>query len=510
MARGDARTDVELVEDDDDGTGAPPGGGTPPGGAAPHGGDDPTGASRRTRRRVLVLGAALVAVLLAVGVVGQAVVASRERARIEAVAGLPGVVDALDGPVRVLRSGADDGFLRASARTPDGFLVASRQGEDGAASVRAFDPADGTVAWEVELIAPRDVLEPLPGGEVVRSGGWCVEYGSDGDLLVCLADDGVSVVGQGTLTQVGPTTTRLLVLDAHDGSVVSDLSAAVGESLSSMSGAVLDDLVVLAGADGSAVHVRAITVDGSVEWEATFPTTTTTAYGSYAEVHATTDGVAVVTADALMLLDASGATVQGHQMTSDSFVRGTAGDAVLVLAQDGETTVVVRPDGVRSLPGRWVTLAVDDGSAPGLLLTSDTSGLHAWDLDGGPLWSSEQPVNQQDAVLLDGRVIAGYATELFALDAGTGAERWRAGGLLPDATVATDGRHVLAMAPPPGGSAPQVLVALDATGGGVAWRVTLPDEVTALRPTHGVLAAYRFDRFDGSTGDAGPVVTVLG
>ncbi|MBF0688037.1 MAG: PQQ-binding-like beta-propeller repeat protein [Cellulomonas sp.] len=509
MARGDARTDVELVEDDDGTTGAPPGGGRQPGGAADHGDDDPTGASRRTRRRVLVLGAALVAVLLAVGVVGQAVVASRERARIEAVAGLPGVVDAVDGPVHVLRSGADDGFLRASSRTPDGLLVTSTQGEDGAASVRAFDPADGTVAWEVELIAPGDVLEPLPGGEVVRSGGWCEEYGRDGDLLVCLADNGVSVVGRGTLSQVAPTTTRLLVLDAHDGSVVSDLSAAVGEPLSSTSVAVLDDLVVLAGADGSAVHVRAITVDGSVEWETTFPTTTTTAYGSYAEVHATTDGVAVVTADALMLLDASGATVQGHQMTPDSHVRGTVGDAVLVLdlTQDGETTVVVRPDGVRSLPGRWVSLAVDDGSAPGLLLTSDTSGLHAWDLDGDPLWSSEQPANQQDAVLLDGRVIAGYATELFALDAGTGAERWRVGGLLPEATVATDGRHVLAMAPAPGGSAPQVLVALDATSGGVAWRVTLPDEVTALHPVHGVLAAYRVD---GSTGDAGPVVTVLG
>jgi len=507
VARGDARTDVELVEDDDGTTGGPPGGGRLPGGAADHG-DDPTGASHRTRRRVLVLGAALVAVLLAVGVVGQAVVASRERARIEAVAGLPGVVDALDGPVRVLRSGADDEFLRATARTPDGLLVTSSQGDDGAASVRAFDPADGTVAWEVELIAPRDVLDPLPGGEVVRGGGWCVEYGSDGDLLVCLADDGVSVVGRGTLTQVAPTTTRLLVLDAHDGSVVSDLSAAVGEPLSSTSVAVLDDLVVLAGADASAVHVRAITVEGAVEWEATFPTTTTTAYGSYAEVHATTDGVAVVTADALMLLDASGATVQGHQMAPDSHVRGTVGDAVLVLdlAVHGDT-VVVRPDGVRSLPGRWVTLGVDDGSAPGLLLTSDSDGLHAWDLDGDPLWSSEQPVNQQDAVLLDGRVIAGYATELFALDAATGAERWRAGGLLPEAAVATDGRHVLAMAPAPGGSAPQVLVALDAASGGVAWRETLPDEVTALRPTHGVLATYHLD---GSTGDAGPVVTVLG
>ncbi|MBO3095154.1 outer membrane protein assembly factor BamB family protein [Cellulomonas dongxiuzhuiae] len=488
MARGDARRDVELVEDDEDATaGAPPGDGTRTGTTA---GDEPSGASHRTRRRLLVAGAALLALLVVGAVVAQSVVTSRERARMAAVAGLPGVVDPADGPMRLLRTSTDGELLMASARTPDGLLVASRETTDGAASVVAFDPADGAVAWEVELIGPGSALDVLPDGEVVRSHGACETYGTERDLLVCLADNGADVVGRGTLAQLLPTETRLVVLDARDGSVVTDLSAAAGEPLASRAMVVLADLVVLAGTGGSTAQVRAVAADGSVTWQTSFPTTTTTADGSRVDLRATSDAVALLTPDALRLIDASGETRQQVALASDTRMATASGYAVAVTAQD---TVVVRPDGIRRVAGTWVRLTVDDGSAPGLVLTSDERGLHAWDVDGRALWTSVPKPTGYEALLLDGRVLIGNGTALDALDAGTGEPLWHADGLLPDSGTTTDGRYVLVLAPRPGGSAPDVLVALDATDGQRSWAADLSEPVSAILPVHGVLVAYSYD-----------------
>lgn len=496
MVARDARTDVELVEDDgDDVRGAPAGPHAPPG---------PPGA-HRTRRRVLVAGGAVLAVLVVVGIVGQTVVSSRERARVATIAGLPGVVGVVDGPVRVLRSGPDDGVRRATLRTPAGLLVSSSEDEDGAASVRALDPTTGTVAWQADLIERGRALHVPPGGEVVPSRGSCESLGPQGGTLVCLADNGVSLVGRGTLTQVAPDVTRLLVLDARDGSVVADLSEAV-DGWVSASLAVLGDLVVVAGAQGDGVHVRALAVDGTVAWGATFPSTTTTAFGAQVELDATADRLVVVTPDAVRLLDAVGGTSREVAMRSDDYVRGVAGDAVVVQTLSGGT-LVVRPGGVVRVAGDWVELAVDDGSAPGLLLTMDGSTLRAWDEAGDARWQADVTVPEFQALLLEGRVIAGSGTDVVAVDATTGDELWRAGSLLPGSGITTDGRSVLVLAPRPGRSAPEGVVALDARDGDVLWRTTLPESVDSLRSVHGVLVAFTFDeQRDGGW----PVVTVLG
>ncbi|MBD7918691.1 PQQ-binding-like beta-propeller repeat protein [Cellulomonas sp. Sa3CUA2] len=505
MARGDARRDVELVEDDEGVTGgAPPGGGSQPGTAAGDG--EPAGAPHRTRRRLLVAGAVLLGLAVVFGVVAQGVVTSRERARMAAVAGLPGVLNPVDGPVSALRSDADADaeLLRASARTPDGLFVASRETVDGTASVVAFDPADGAVAWEVELIGPGSALDVLPDGEVVRSHGSCETYGTERELLVCLADNGVNVVGRGTLAQILPTETRLVVLDARDGAVVNDLSSAAGEPLASRSIAVLADLVVLAGTGESTARVRALAADGTVAWQTSFPTTTTTAYGARAELRATSDAVALLTPDALRLLDEAGETRQQVELTSDTRMEVAPGYAV---ADTPQGTVVVRPDGIQRAPGTWVRLTVDDGSAPGLVLTSDERGLHAWDVDGRALWTAVPTPTAYSAVLLDGRVLIGNGTALDALDAGTGERMWSAPGLLPQSGTATDGRYVLVLAPGPGGSTPDVLVALDAADGQRAWAVDLTEPVSSILPVHGVLVAYSFD---GSQDGGGLVTYVLG
>lgn len=504
MGRGGARTDVELVEDDEgDAGGAPPTGSTP--GTTPGGGGVPE-RSHRARRRVLVVGAALLVLVTAGAAVGQSVVTARDRERIAAVAGLPGVVDAVDGPVTVLRTAADESLRRATTRTPDGLLVSSHEGDDGRATVRAVDPTDGTVVWRAVMIEDRATLAVPPGGEVVRSAGACAPVGAARDRLVCLADDAVALVGRGTLTQRRPTATSLRVLDARTGAVVADLSAAVGDALVSRSLAVLDDLVVVAGVDGSTARVRALTVEGAVAWEATFPTTTTTAFGSHVELRTTTAEVAVVTPDALRLLDATGRTRREVALRSDEHVRGTSGAAVLVEVA-GVGTRVVRADAEHRLTGGWVEPVVDDGSAPGMVLTSDDAGLRAWDDTGTELWAWQGRVTTVDGLVLDGRVHVGSGAALVALDAATGEPRWRAADLLPESGLTTDGRHVFALAPRPDGDRPRDVVALDPGDGRVAWRVTLPTDVDGLRSLHGVLVAYSLDpQPDG----ARPVYTVLG
>ena len=503
MARGDARTDVELVEDDDDATTAP-GGATPqPPAARASGADDEH--SPATRRRALVIGAALLAVLTVVAVVGQSVVASRERTRTAALADVPGLVDAVDGPVRVLRSGPDDGLLRSTDRTPAGLLVGSRGEADGAESVVAVDPADGTVVWRTELLAAGPTVYVPPGGQSVPTSGQCRPSGQDGALLVCLADDGVALLGRGTLTQVAPARTRLVVLDARDGAVVSDLTDAVGEPLVARSVAVVDDLVVLVGAGGPSAYVRAVRADGTVAWQDEFPSTTTTAYGSQVRLDALPGGVAVATRSTLRLLDATGAVQQEVPLRSDDRVRGTAGDAVVVEAP-GEGTVVVRARGVVRVPGRWVQLDVDDGTAPGLLLTADDTGVRAWSPDGTRRWASDVRVAGSRALVLDGRVVLGSGTAVVALDAATGDRSWRTGDVQPRPGLATDGRYVFVLGE--GGDAPTRVVALDAAAGGAAWRVDLPQPVDRLVAVLGVLTAFSFDDLDA--GDGLRRVTVLG
>lgn len=496
MARGDARTDVELVEDDGSDGGAPRD-------VVPVAPD----ARRRTRRRVLVAAAALVTALVAVGAVAQSVVTSRERERIAAVAGRPGVVGLLDGPVRVLDERRDATLLYSSAGTSTGLWVAVAEGADGGEVARAVDPLDGSTVWETALVDGADLTE-VAGGEVVPSRGTCQALGAHGVQVVCVADDAVSLFGRGTLTQHPPTTTRLVVLDATDGSVVADLSDAAGEPLVATTLAVLDDLVVLAGAAGGEAHVRALTVQGAVAWDASFPVTTTTGYGTAVDLRVTTDAVALVTTDAVRLLDATGVLRREAPLTAGDGVIGTAGDAVVVVTADG--TLLARPAGAERVPGMFLRPSVEAAAEPGLVLTADGATLHAWHPDGTEAWSVERRA-ADGAALLPDRVVVGVGTQVVALDAATGDELWSTSGLLPHAGLVTDGRQLLVLAPLRDDSRPQVVAALDLADGDVAWRVELPAVVTGIREFHGVLATYTFGASLPEAGaEAGAVTTVLG
>lgn len=464
-----ARTDVELVEDD-----LPPA--DPPADAGRDGGQG----EGRGRRRALLLGAAVVAVLVVVGVVGQSVVAARERARLAALADVPGVVDPFDGPVRAVSTSTDDRLLWPYARTADGWLVAPYVSDEGMASVQAVDPADGEVRWRTDLLT-------LPDPE--HNPAECHPLGSDGQRLAChvtdgyLDDDGDWLDG---------TARRLVVLDLDDGSVLADLGDDLPAGWSWTRFTVMGDLVVTTGADAAGRHVRATSAAGEVVWETPLPGTER---DQWITLTATAEVLAVQTADGVHVLDRTGA-VRQTIADEESVVRATLGAAVVVEQLVGDGVVLVEGADSHALTGRWVPLVADDGSADGLVLTSDRTGLRAWSRDGRPRWTAETMRGAATAVVLDGRVTVAVAGDVVTLDAATGREVWRADGLQPEAGIATDGRLVLGLARGKGTTSDTV-VAFDLHDGSTAWRATLPHEVDALLPQHGTLTALSMGNVTG-------------
>ncbi|UZN03434.1 PQQ-binding-like beta-propeller repeat protein [Cellulomonas sp. S1-8] len=488
MAGRGARHDVELVEDDE-----PTSDAAAPGPTA----DDP--ARVRRRRRRLSLGAAVLAVAVAGAVVAQGVVDRRERARVAAIAAQPGAVEPLAGPATVLWDAPAEHLEQVQVRTPGGLLVGLAHTAEGPVRAVALDARTGETAWQVELVDGADRRAPDLRGSVYAQSGSCTGGLSDEHLVVCLAHDGSAYVANDTWAEVAPTTTRLVVLDSRDGSVVADLSDTLVEG-STPTLTTFDDLVVLHadGAQDEEPSVRAIRVDGTAVWEVPVPAST-----GDAQTFATSVGdvLAVTTPTDLLLLDARGATVRSVPL--DGHVLMGVGHGALYLsarpARDDDGTLlgppprttVVRADGDVEVDGDVFGVGVDDGSVPGLVLTTGVDGqMQAWDRDGRALWSYDE-TSAWGAIVLDGRVHLTSGTELVALDARTGAELWRS-----DATSrspVTDGRYLLALAAVPARGARSQLVALDPSDGSEVWRSPLPDGTDEVESQLHLLIAYGYD-----------------
>lgn len=466
MAR-DARADVELVDDD---------AGTPPDVPTP-GTDD-----HRSRRRALVIGAAVVAVLVAAGIAGQAVVNQRERDRLAALEGVPGLLDPVDGPLRPVELPPLDGTAWVSARAATGVLVGAvldDQGRAYAAGVRPDDPAHG---WETTLFTIDRTAEDE--GEAASFGGMygCETVAPERTQVMCFAE---AVAAGSTDPQAppGPTLGRRLVLLAPaDGTVVADLTDDL-PAWTRMQATVLDDVLVVAGSDDDGGHVRALTTEGETLWDLALPEVRP---GSWVGLEAGDGTTAVVTDERALLVDASGSVLQEVRVSQTTHARATHGDEFVLPLFETSEVLLLGPGGSRTLPGAAVPLVVDDGSVPGLTLTVDRQGLHAWDADSTELWTSGR-APEQAAILLDGRLTIGSGTGVVTLDATTGEELWRADGLLPDSGLATDGRVVLVMAPEAETGARRHVVALDLRDGDEAWRTTLPTSVDHVTANLGVL-----------------------
>ncbi|MBO3089517.1 outer membrane protein assembly factor BamB family protein [Cellulomonas dongxiuzhuiae] len=531
MARRGARMHVELVEDDgtpDTRLPAVARGTTADG----HDGDaDLSDRSRRpsprARRRVLAAATTVVVVLGTVGVVGQVREAARDRARLAVVATLPHALAPLDGPPEVLWTAETDEVLGATARTPDGLLVGTRNDDDGSATAQATDPATGEVVWEQELLPGSDA-PPDAGTDTLPRGGSCLAHGTDGEGLVCFASDARTVMGEAEQRYVAPTVTRLLVLDPHDGAVVTDLSDAVAGTGTFSTFFVLDDLVVVGSLVDGDAQVVAVRPDGAVAWRATVPAAappSSRPSQPRADVMPLGPDVLVATPSELRILDATGATLRSFPVGPGEVLSGTSGASALtspdsealIFTRIGTATVatgartrLVRADRVGGLAGRWVPTNVDDGSADGLLLTVDGDGLHGWDSDGTLRWTAAGvPASLSSVHVLGERIHLVVRTDLVTYDARTGAELWRHGGLVDvqaplTEPPLTDGRRLLVRTAGDEGRATD-LVALDAADGSVAWRAPFPEGVELLQAKFGALVGVT-PAEDGS--DWG--VTVLG
>ena len=504
MARRSGRTHVELVEDDGlDGSAPPPDenarstsdGPGSPGHAHP---------SPRTRRRVLTIAAALVVGLVAVAVVGEVREAARERARLAVLATLPRVLAPLDAPPEVLwTDDTDNLLLGTTVRTAGGLLVGAHAGDDGSSIAHALDPATGEVVWERELLAA-PATAPQP--DAPPQGGFCQAHGADGTLVACFAGDDGSVPDGDGFRYLAPTVTRLLLLDPQDGTVVADLSDAVAGTGAVPAFLVLDDLAVVSSVVDDVTQVVAVDRAGAVAWRHTVPVEPTSPARvdlRRAEVVPLGQHLLVATPDELRVLDGTGATVRAVPLGSDEFLEGTSGATVLVSTAgdrapvdlfsgrvgEGETTKVLWDDHVGEVPGRWLRPHVDDGSAHGLLLTVDHENLYGWDPDGELRWTADRPSSIESLDVLAGRVHLTVGAALMTLDARTGGELWRRGGLVVEDQVLTDGRHLLVRPAAPADAPHAELVALDAADGTIAWRTELPPGPRFLHAASGLLVS---------------------
>lgn len=477
MARRSPLHDVELVDDDD----AP----TVPTDAAA----DP--AAGRRSRRALVVGVTLVTVLVAGAVVGQAVVDRRERAGVAAVVGQMGAVDLLAGPPVARWETTDDALAMMTTRTSDGVLVGVQHTLSGPVEVAAVDVATGAQTWRVELIdGSTRAAQDTP--ETYAWSGSCSEVPGREHRVTCLVHDGTQSTDEnGEPVGAPPSVVRVVTLDTRDGTVVQDLSDALEVTGEVSSFVFTGDVVAVATRTGSerVTHVRAVTWDGASAWDLTIPEP---GDGERSQTYLAELGdlVGVATPTELRLVDARGRTVRTLPLDG-GYVAGWGGDVLYVTASEFDgTTTVVRPDGDVEVTGYVVPALVDDGSVPGLTLTSDDGLLTAWDGEGARLWSSELAA-PASVIVLGGRVLLDAGRGLAALDARTGDELWT--NEVSGADPVTDGRHVYALVSAPSRGQRSEVVALDPADGSEVWRAPLPDGTEELIAFTGLLVAFGRD-----------------
>ncbi|MBO3103399.1 outer membrane protein assembly factor BamB family protein [Cellulomonas fengjieae] len=451
---------------------------------------EPRSAPARTRhpRR---WAAGVAAVVLALGAV-QWVTASREDAAQARLARVPGVLAPVDDTLEVLRTlGPQD--LVTLVGEPAGTLI---RGEDGAQSYRWMVPGDQGRGWTAALLGATPVL-----ADTVRTFGDTVCTTDEprgagtaaADHVLCVVTDGARrVLDTGAVEEVPATSTELVVLDTADGSVVARRPLAQGTSI-----AALPSLAVVGGLRGESMTVTAYDpLTGEQRW--TYEDAWTPGPRD-ASVFRAGDLIAVsMPGGELTLLSSEGAVVRDGITAPGGETPGAGwgwgletdprDDTLVLLGQafDGTSRATFLaadgdPAGDVAVDGTPVTVGVDDGSVPGLLLTADRS-LHAWDdATGDELWSADVR-STTTALVVRGRVVVTTERAVVALDGRSGRELWRTDeltGLTPSALL-TDGAHILAALDRTGTSGVPALAAYDPATGAEQFRAPYPDGVIEL------------------------------
>lgn len=483
MARRGELRHVELDEHDD-GHGTPPprrpgdgdsGGGTGGDTAPDHEGDAPSG-RRGAPRAVLVVGAAVAVVLLVLGGV-QVALDRREAAVDDRIAALRGA--SVDVGTELTALWELDATRPWYPMLVDGTVATGPTLIDGAHGLLARDLRTGEEVWSVPIGPP--VASP--------DGGWggsitCAPppVGTSDpnhvpEVLVCHTTD--AEVG----SEAAPTAAswaRVVVVDLRTHTVRSSV-----EVPRTPHAAVLDGVVALGLLDGER-HVAVVGVDtatGAERWRYRAPD----ALPEYADdsgwisLHAAGGHVVVFdTSGRDYALDSDGVRVDGLRTDATGF----NGAWLAVPARDGRSRVLRPREPDLEVAGTLARRTLDDGSAPGLEVSS--SGALAWGWDattGEQRWETavdlSSSVGAQTVVVAEGRVHSTSSAGVRTLDARTGALLWSYD--LPSGTVRSgvlcDGPHVMVLRGSEDAATVDSLVVLDRRTGDLVRELPLPPGV---------------------------------
>lgn len=399
---------------------------------------EPTRERRTGRRAVLWCAVIVVAVL-----VGAAAFVVQHRsdaaadARAARLALVPGVLAPVDGTLRPLWTLPPTESAVAYGDAADGVLLGGKSDGDGFA-LHGIDAATGTVLWRTPVHVPVD--------ETFWS--WCdpVRAADGRTLAVCTAGPDAPAasiaLSSRTVWTVEPRTGQILTTRRARG----DSSVLV----------TADQLVVAESPNTGRWNVRSLDpTTGEARW--TFVPPIARTHADFAQPQLLDDGTGHVLLSLgghVWLLDASGRPVVD---------RATTGGTWWVTLRPGTSLGRSFPsggsDGIALLPDRTtielteqpVHVFPDDGSAPDLVLTLDTTPdgttLVARSVATGAVtWTVRE--NALTALLVEDTLYIGTSDAVIALDPASGDVRWRRDVGHTVDQMTTDGDDLVVVAAP--------------------------------------------------------------
>lgn len=397
----------------------------------------------------------------------------QDASRLEALAGLPGYLDPIAGPLEVVWR-ADAG--RPVARTATALLLAddTHVGQ-GAGAVSAVDLVTGRELWR--RVVSGEACRALPtaaGPELPRA-----------SVVVCLPLVGMEV----------PASRVVTVLDAVTGEEARTLTAEAAIAVE-----LVGDLVVLtSAATGGGVTVRAWDPASGVDAWAFTGGADGPAALSETSGWSHERGTGTVTfrsGDVRVTFD----TLTGRRLpvtatgTPDVETVDLPGGREARWGHDRfgrpkDVVIVDRDGGTRfRAPGVPWLAPVRDGSVNEVVVIRRTVDQHLLGLDAGAgrvRWDLANVPWLEPAVQVGGVVVAATPSSVVALDVGTGLRLWDHDAARGPAAwdVLTDGRVVLV--PTDDAERGLVLAARRLQTGDEAWDVPLPSDVLAIDEVDG-------------------------
>jgi outer membrane protein assembly factor BamB len=462
---------VELVEDDEPGRGTSD---------SPHGDEplppDSVERSRAWLRRHWRWLAPTVALVVAALVGTQTIADARERARLDRLAAIPGVLAPVSPHLRVLWRGQQEvGSLVQSGAWVQDMLIGGLQGRGNRFAIAAVDAGTGKRVWTTAVKPPQDIVAPNDSTSQTYVGCFVVPRDETEALRPRLSDWVSSTtrlparqvlatcVGQQQGGSVdGPADLSLWVLDPSNGKLVSS-RVLPGQAQLTILG---NDLVSAMPANGI-WHVAATDLaTGATTWRLdTAPEAAPNADAAAAargldttmSLVTTRSGhlILVTPAGHLTEIDATGRTVRTRTVEPQSYVTETrAGGLLAEVYTSGAPagTLLLRSGREVSVHDGPLYLTVDDGTAPDVILLSDVDqtgtdrGITALSATTGrTLWTHTGDV--QTSLLLAGTLYLAESDAIVALDARTGAQRWANQVDFAAQDIGTDGASLLVAEP---------------------------------------------------------------